>query len=265
MRLRVERTGGIAAFANPLGGEVEVGELPEPLAREARDALTPDRLRERGRSAPKRRSGARVDGETITVRVSEGDESHEFAINDDDPDVDLFDLCNAIVNELVRSQIAEGTSGEASESNPNEEPASGRTYDAIFFDIGSTLVSAEHWVEGAAAALAKLGARGIPMGVISNTGNLTRDQVLDLLPADFDFNRFEPELVLLSSEVQIEKPDPRIFSLAAKRAGVKPSRCLFCGEDLTETMVAQQVGLHAIRLGANTGADFAALIEIVDA
>lgn len=265
MRLRVERTGGIAAFAKPLGGEVEVDELPEPLASEVRDALTPDKVRGRVGSVPEPRPSSRVDGETITVRVSEGDDSLGFAIGDDDPDVDLFDLCNAIVNELVRSQFAEATSTGSSASNPDNEPVSGRVYDAVFFDIGNTLVSGKQWVNGAEAALEKLSANGIAMGVISNTGDLTRDQLLDLLPKDFDLNRFKPELVLLSSEVEIEKPDARIFALAVKRAGVPPARCLFCGEDLTETVVAQQVGLHAIRLGANTAADFEAVVEIVDA
>ncbi len=197
--------------------------------------------------------------------MREGDESYDFTISDDDPDVELFDVCNAIVNELVRSQLAAGASAEASESDPDEDPAPGRAYDAIFFDIGGTLVASGQWVEGAEAALAELGARDIPVGVISNTDNLTRDEVLDLLPGDFDFDRFEPDLVVLSSEVQIAKPDPRIFALAVERAGVVPSRCLFCGEDLAETVVAQQVGLHAIRLTEHATADFAALIEIVDA
>lgn len=266
MKLRVERTGGIGAFAKPLGGEVELEELPESLAAEVREVLTPAVLRERSRARRPESSGDRVEGQTIRVQAWEHDESHEFTITDDDPDADLFDVCNAIVNELVRREIDQGAPAEASECDNDPNPAPTGTYDAVFFDLGSTLVSPERqWIEGARNALEQLRSRSIPVGVISNTGSLTRDQVLDLLPDGFDFDGFEPELVLLSSEVGIEKPDPRIFALAVERAITEPSRCLFCGEDLAETVAAQKVGLHAIRLASDTAADFATLIDLVDA
>jgi putative hydrolase of the HAD superfamily len=264
LKLRVERVGGIGAFAKPLGGEVELDDLPDSLAADVRETFTPDLLRERSRAARPESSKDRVEGQTITVRVWEHDESAEFSITDDDPDVDLFDLSNAIVNELVRRQVDQGASPEVSgDTEPNPAPV--RAYDAVFFDIGSMLVSPEQqWTDGARRALDQLHDRKISVGVISNTGDLTREAVLDLLPVDFDFDRFDPALVLLSSEVGIEKPDERIFSLAVERAGTEPSRCLFCGEDLAETVAAQQVGLHAIRLAAETAADFATLIELVD-
>ena len=265
MKLRVERTGGIGAFAKPLGGEVELDDLPEPLAAEVREMFTPDRLRVRSRHGRLEWSGDRVESQTITVHTWEHDEAHEFAITDDDSDTDLFDVCNAIVNELVRREIDQGASAEVSGLDTDPSPAPAGAYDAVFFDIGNTLVTADKkWVAGARDALSQLRERRIPVGVISNTEDLTRDQILDLLPDDFDFDRFEPDLVLLSSEVGLEKPDQRFFSLAVERACTEPSRCLFCGEDLTETVAAQQAGLRAIRLAADTAPDFAALIDLVD-
>ena len=120
----------------------------------------------------------------------------------------------------------------------------------IFFDLGDTLVNvATHtFLPGAKTLLVQLHARGVHLGIISNTGNLTRAEITTLLPPDFDWAQFEPKLVVLSSEVGFEKPDPLIFDKAVSNAGIAASLCLYCSEDLLETLVAQQVGLRAARL-----------------
>jgi FMN phosphatase YigB (HAD superfamily) len=121
---------------------------------------------------------------------------------------------------------------------------------AVFFDIGDTLVitSDKTWVSGAKEALTALRALGLRLGIISNTGDLSREKVLDLLPADFNFGVFENDLIILSSEVHLKKPDPAIFRLAVKRANVKPGECLFCTEELDHTLIAQQTGMLAARV-----------------
>src|SRR5262249_35722209 len=103
-------------------------------------------------------------------------------------------------------------------------------HNVIFFDIGMTLVAKDttKWTPGAKALLAELSAANLRLGIISNTGNLTRAQLTALLPPDFDFNTFEPDLVLLSSEVGIEKPDLAIFRKAIERAQVPAAQCLYC-------------------------------------
>jgi len=130
-------------------------------------------------------------------------------------------------------------------------------YRVIFFDLGDTLIRGggrREWVPGARETLARLraGADASKLGILSNTANLKREQIVsNLLPPDFDLSWFEPSLVLLSSEVRVEKPSPAIFRLALERAGklgAAPTACLYCTEDLLETLAAQQAGMHAARL-----------------
>jgi len=135
-----------------------------------------------------------------------------------------------------------------------------QTITTIFFDLGDTLVDqSKEWVAGAKTTLAAARSKGIRLGIISNTGNLSRNQVLDLLPADFDFSRFEAGLVILSSEVGHEKPAKEIFELAVAKAGINGSDCLYCSENLIETLAAQHVGMRAARVLASD-ADIKALI-----
>ncbi len=119
----------------------------------------------------------------------------------------------------------------------------------VFFDLGDTLVTGNRgWVPGALEALESLSGVGIRLGIISNTGDLTRSALADLLPVDFRFSSFEEELIVLSSEVGIEKPKAQIFGLAIDRAGVSPLEIVFCGEKLSETLAAQMAGMLAARV-----------------
>jgi bacterial leucyl aminopeptidase len=119
----------------------------------------------------------------------------------------------------------------------------------IFFDLGNTLVTnAGSWFTGAKEVLTALKSKGFRLGIISNTGNLTRPDILELLPADFLLTDFEPSLVLFSSEVGLAKPDPAIFMEAARRANVPPEACMYCSENPVETNAAQQTGMIAIRV-----------------
>jgi FMN phosphatase YigB (HAD superfamily) len=120
----------------------------------------------------------------------------------------------------------------------------------VFFDLGMTLVGKDttKWVPGAKALLQQLGAANLRLGVISNTGNLSRAELQSRLPADFDWDIFDPTLILLSSEVGVEKPSLDIFRLAISRAGVSAAQCLYCSEDLLETLAAQHVGMSAARI-----------------
>ncbi len=130
-----------------------------------------------------------------------------------------------------------------------------------FFDLGGTLVRGEReWIPGAQDTLSKMWENRIRLGLISNTGNLSRPEILDLLPRDFNMSLFENELVIFSSEVHIEKPDPKIFQLAIKRADVKSSECLFCTEDLNHIVVAKQEGMQTVLLQKLTDSDTGKLI-----
>ena len=121
-------------------------------------------------------------------------------------------------------------------------------YEVVFFDLGDTLVRDKKWLPGAKELLELLLKDKIRLGVISNTGNLSRTDVLSNLPSDFTWNFFENELILLSSETKVEKPAPAIFRLALKMCNSKPIKCLFCTENVVDGLVAQQVGLQFYRV-----------------
>lgn len=110
-----------------------------------------------------------------------------------------------------------------------------------FFDLGGTLIGDKRdWLPGAHATLAKLCEKKIRLGLISNTANLSRAEIIKLLPEDFDLSLFENELVIFSSEVNVAKPNREIFQLAIKRAKAKPAQCLFCTEEPSHILVAKQ-------------------------
>jgi putative hydrolase of the HAD superfamily len=143
----------------------------------------------------------------------------------------------------------------------------------IFFDLGDTLVRVPRaWLPGARALLNSLHQNGFRLGIISNTTGLAdRQAILDLLPVDFDMNRFDSSIVLFSSEVGMEKPGKEIFEEAIRRAHIAASECLYCSENIVETLVAQHVGMLSIRVQTapnsdltsieNALADFASLVN----
>ncbi len=119
----------------------------------------------------------------------------------------------------------------------------------ISFDLGNTLVTnSKTWFEGAKEVLAALKSKGFRLGIISNTADLARPAILDLLPPDFSLSDFDPQLVLFSSELGIAKPDPAVFREAVRRADVPPGDCLYCSENPVETQAAEQSEMLAIRV-----------------
>lgn len=134
---------------------------------------------------------------------------------------------------------------------------------AVLFDLGDTLVVGTKWVPGAEATLVALRGAGVRVGIISNTGTLTRHELLAELPATFTFDAFEPELVILSAEVGIEKPALAIFRLAVERVQAPAAAVLFVTETALHALAAQRVGLRALRLWPPTGGDIRDLPQLL--
>jgi putative hydrolase of the HAD superfamily len=89
------------------------------------------------------------------------------------------------------------------------------------------------------SAVRELRRQGIHMGLISNSWSVDHYD-RDLLKELF-------EVVVISGEVKLHKPQPEIYLLAAERLGVKPRACLFV-DDLRENCEgAEAVGMTAIR------------------
>ena len=123
----------------------------------------------------------------------------------------------------------------------------------IFFDLGETLIRPV--VENGELVrfvpfdftlpvLGDLAARGLRLGVISNTGTETRQHMEELLEDAELLDFFEANLLIFSSEVHLTKDNPAIFMLAASRATEAAARCLFVGEDPQERDVATQAGFR---------------------
>jgi putative hydrolase of the HAD superfamily len=87
--------------------------------------------------------------------------------------------------------------------------------------------------------LAQLRADGFKLGIVSNSNYLTRGVVEKLdLPQAID-------VVILSYEVGLIKPDPTIYELALQKLGVAASDCLYVGDGSDNEMQgANAVGLH---------------------
>ncbi len=94
----------------------------------------------------------------------------------------------------------------------------------------------------AAPLLAAIRESGCRTGLVSNTeAVLTR---LDLRRSGL---RHHFDTVILSSEVGLTKPDPRIFALALHRLQVGPGSAVFVGDDLEADIVdAQEAGLRSL-------------------
>lgn len=135
----------------------------------------------------------------------------------------------------------------------------------VFFDLGETLVTApRRWLPGAQVLLNSLRQSGFRLGIISNTEGLTtRAEILNLLPTDFDPDAFEANLTLFSSEIGKEKPRKAIFEEAVARAGKPANQCLYCSEDIVETLMAQQVGMRSIRVQTLPNSDLSLLQQSI--
>lgn len=55
------------------------------------------------------------------------------------------------------------------------------------------------------------------------------------------------DVVIISAEVGLVKPDPRIYRLAAERLGVAPAESVFIDDFPVNVEAARAAGLHAIR------------------
>lgn len=83
-----------------------------------------------------------------------------------------------------------------------------------------------------------LRARGVPTGLLSNswgTGSYPREVLGELFDA-----------VVISAEVGMRKPEPRIFEHAARAMGVAPQECLFIDDIAANVDAAAGLGFTAL-------------------
>jgi FMN phosphatase YigB (HAD superfamily) len=145
------------------------------------------------------------------------------------------------------------TSAMAAGSTPDTTTSPGSV---IFFDLGDTLVKRGSegqrrvWISDAPQALTRLHDAGFTLGVLSNTGPFTWEEILkNILPADFDTTLFDPKLIVVSSAVGAEKPDQRIFQFAIAQTGLPAGEILFVTETVEHVLAAQASGMRALWVG----------------
>jgi putative hydrolase of the HAD superfamily len=100
--------------------------------------------------------------------------------------------------------------------------------------------------------------RKFGLGVVSNATDLVR-RVLDNLGLTRYF-----QSIVVSEEVGVRKPDPRIFHIAAKEIRTAPNRAIYIGDRLAIDVIgAKRAGMNAIlldRYGAY--ADFSNCLKV---
>jgi 2-haloacid dehalogenase len=108
---------------------------------------------------------------------------------------------------------------------------------------------AERWAEmiagdiaGTVAVLEELAARGVPLYALTNwsaeTFHVARDRFAWL-------GRFRD--ILVSGEVGMKKPDPRIFRLLAQRIGLEPAAVAFIDDQPDNVAASRALGFRGIR------------------
>ena len=120
----------------------------------------------------------------------------------------------------------------------------------VFFDIGETILTQQSngsfdWIPEAKAAVVTIRSKGVRLGLISNTGTETRASLTNIFPANF-FDHFDSQLIVLSSEVQVDKPELGIFYHALKAAQQPASNCIFVVEKQSEAFAAQLAGMRSV-------------------
>src|SRR5918997_1858995 len=122
-----------------------------------------------------------------------------------------------------------------------------------FFDIGNALGSVRlsprqpHRLERLnvypqiPAVLQELRDTGVRLGIVSNIGQVTEEDVRRALEEGDIYDFFEPSLLIYGA-----KDSPEIFRHAAEEAGnsANPERCLYVGEDRDERSYALEAGFR---------------------
>ncbi len=100
-------------------------------------------------------------------------------------------------------------------------------------------------IDGSVSILTELKAGGIPLYALSNWSTETFPVAL----RRFEFLRWF-QGVLLSGEVRILKPDPRLFQLLLERYAIDPKRVVYIDDHGYNVEAARKLGMHGIHFTA---------------
>ncbi|MGH9126356.1 MAG: HAD family hydrolase [Acidimicrobiales bacterium] len=105
-------------------------------------------------------------------------------------------------------------------------------------------------VPGSLDGLRRLAETGVSLGVVSNADGTVADQLVEDQVCQVGSGRgVEVAVVVDSTVVGIEKPDPRIFTVALDALGVAPEQVVFVGDTIFADVVgARAAGLRPLHL-----------------
>ena len=141
--------------------------------------------------------------------------------------------------------------GRADRNGYNPERAEDIVHLAIWRSAPTAAEVALHWSEhfpacavrrqGARETIAKLRDAKFRLGVVSNGGAAEQRTKLAVTSLQSAF-----DVIVISDEVGVKKPDPRIFALASASLGVGPEECLFVGDNpIKDVRAARDFGMSA--------------------
>ena len=87
---------------------------------------------------------------------------------------------------------------------------------------------------------------GHRIAVLSNAPDDLRERFLSNLPVEIDW-----DAIVVSGEIGLRKPDPRIFHHAADAVGLPPEQCFFVDDIEENVHGAQAVGMRAFHFTRN--------------
>jgi putative hydrolase of the HAD superfamily len=142
------------------------------------------------------------------------------------PEVDLPVLLGRITPQEWVASIAAGLAGLVP--------------DDTAWELGSTLLELPFRADDEVVSLLRRARIRVPLVLVTNATLTLEHDLAGLGLADL------ADDVVSSARVGLAKPDPRIYRLAASRAGVRPERCLFVDDTAENVAAARALGMTGV-------------------
>ena len=147
-------------------------------------------------------------------------------------------LANVCTHEWNRCQDAGRSFAEGARLLKAEHPEKAELIDAYFTRFDEMMPGP---IAGSVEILAELKERGTPLYGLTNFSAETYPPTFER----FEFLRWF-DGILVSGEVELIKPDPRIFALLIERFAIDPHRAVYIDDVAANVAGAHPFGIHAI-------------------
>lgn len=142
------------------------------------------------------------------------------------PEIDLPLLLGEITQQQWVESIALGLVSQVPEVQARE--------------LGTALAEAPFWADDVVVGLLRRVRSHVPLVLVTNATLELENDLASLGLADL------AEHVVSSARVGVAKPDPRIYEIAAERAGVAMDQCLFVDDRLENIEAAAVLGMTGV-------------------